>query len=83
MWIIIKYYRFATLAQLAEHLIRNERVVGSNPISGSKVNKRFPDFGRPLFCIYENLAIVARFRGALAVSVVRNNKKAPNVLQYR
>ena len=35
MWIIIKYYRFATLAQLAEHLIRNERVVGSNPISGS------------------------------------------------
>ena len=25
MWIIIKYYRFATLAQLAEHLIRNER----------------------------------------------------------
>ena len=49
MWIIIKYYRFATLAQLAEHLIRNERVVGSNPISGSKVNKRFPDFGRPLF----------------------------------
>ncbi len=23
MWIIIKYYRFATLAQLAEHLIRN------------------------------------------------------------
>jgi hypothetical protein len=39
--------------------------------------------GCPLFCIYENLAIVARFRGALAVSVVRNNKKAPNVLQYR
>ena len=26
----------ATIAQLAEHLIRNERVVGSNPISGSK-----------------------------------------------
>ena len=26
----------ATLAQLVEHLIRNERVVGSNPISGSK-----------------------------------------------
>ena len=25
----------ATIAQLAEHLIRNERVVGSNPISGS------------------------------------------------
>ena len=49
MWIIIKYYRFATLAQLAEHLIRNERVVGSNPISGSKVNKRFPEVGRPLF----------------------------------
>ena len=36
-----------------------------------------------IYCIYENLAIVARFRGALAVSVVRNNKKAPNVLQYR
>ena len=62
---------------------RNERVVGSNPISGSKVNKRFPEVGRPLFCIYENLAIVARFRGALAVSVIRNNKRAPNVLQYR
>ena len=28
-----------------------------------------------IYCIYENLAIVARFRGALAVSVVRNNKK--------
>ena len=28
---------------------RNERVVGSNPISGSKVNKRFPEVGRPLF----------------------------------
>lgn len=26
----------ATIAQLAEHLIRNERVVGSNPISGSR-----------------------------------------------
>ena len=25
----------ATIAQLAEHLIRNEMVVGSNPISGS------------------------------------------------
>ena len=29
----------ATIAQLAEHLIRNERVVGSNPISGSIKNK--------------------------------------------
>ena len=27
----------ATIAQLAEHLIRNERVVGSNPISGSNI----------------------------------------------
>ena len=26
------------------------------------------------FCLYENLAIVARFRGALAVSVERNKK---------
>ena len=30
---------FATIAQLAEHLIRNERVVGSNPISGSNSKK--------------------------------------------
>ena len=29
----------ATIAQLAEHLIRNERVVGSNPISGSKKSR--------------------------------------------
>lgn len=29
----------ATIAQLAEHLIRNERVVGSNPISGSNKNQ--------------------------------------------
>ena len=53
MWIIIKYYRFATLAQLAEHLIRNERVVGSNPISGSKENKRFPRNWEPLLsCLF-------------------------------
>lgn len=26
----------ATVAQLVEHLIRNERVVGSNPISSSR-----------------------------------------------
>ncbi len=28
----------------------------------------------PHFCLYENLAIVARFRGALAVSVEGNKK---------
>lgn len=30
----------ATIAQLVEHLIRNERVVGSNPISSS-IEKNF------------------------------------------
>lgn len=41
-----KYYtkqELATLAQLVEHLIRNERVVGSNPISGSK-NSFYEEF---------------------------------------
>ena len=28
---------FAALAQLVEHLIRNERVAGSNPASGSTI----------------------------------------------
>ena len=28
--------RFATLAQLVEQLNRNQQVIGSNPISGSK-----------------------------------------------
>ena len=39
----------ATIAQLAEHLIRNERVVGSNPISGSKKIKRLSYMRQPLF----------------------------------
>lgn len=48
-----------------------------------QVGKLQPLTGLQFFCIYENLAIVARFRGALALCMVRNNKKAPNVLQYR
>ena len=32
----------ATIAQLVEHLIRNERVVGSNPISSSSKKVRAP-----------------------------------------
>ena len=30
---------YANLAQLAEHFIRNERVVGSNPIVGSNKSR--------------------------------------------
>jgi hypothetical protein len=30
-------FLYANLAQLAEHFIRNERVVGSNPIVGSVI----------------------------------------------
>ena len=29
---------FAAIAQLVEHFIRNERVVGSSPIRGSNIN---------------------------------------------
>ena len=32
---------YANLAQLVEHFIRNERVVGSNPIVGSHKNYRY------------------------------------------
>ena len=38
---------------LLEYVIRNERVVGSNPISGSKENKRFPRNREPLLsCLF-------------------------------
>ena len=40
----------ATIAQLAEHLIRNERVVGSNPISGSNKNQASEKSGAYFFC---------------------------------
>ena len=43
----------ATIAQLAEHLIRNERVVGSNPISGSKTLESNRLYGWVLF-LYTN-----------------------------
>ena len=37
----------ATIAQLAEHLIRNEMVVGSNPISGSMKDQITVSLQRP------------------------------------
>lgn len=43
----------ATIAQLAEHLIRNERVVGSNPISGSR--KYAGSRNREPVFLYKNL----------------------------
>ena len=33
--IVLQQEHYANLAQLVEHFIRNERVVGSNPIVGS------------------------------------------------
>ena len=42
----------ATIAQLAEHLIRNERVVGSNPISGSNKIKASEKSEAFFLCIY-------------------------------
>jgi hypothetical protein len=35
------FLRTATLAQLVEHLIRNENVAGSNPAGGSSAEKNF------------------------------------------
>ena len=43
----------ATIAQLAEHLIRNERVVGSNPISGSS-NHAVPENSGTAFLFWCN-----------------------------
>lgn len=42
----------ATVAQLVEHLIRNERVVGSNPISGSNKIKASEKSEAFFLCIY-------------------------------
>ena len=40
----------AGIAQLVEHLIRNERVAGSNPVIGSRNIKALRDFpARPFF----------------------------------
>lgn len=39
----------ADIAQLVEHLIRNEGVVGSNPIIGSSEKKGLQDFLQALF----------------------------------
>ena len=50
MWIIIKYYRFATLAQLVEQRIRNAWVIGSNPICGSKKMISASILGSRFFC---------------------------------
>lgn len=36
--IVLQQEHYANLAQLVEHFIRNERVVGSNPIVGSVVS---------------------------------------------
>ena len=49
----------ATIAQLAEHLIRNERVVGSNPISGSKPLESNRLYGWVLF-LYTNKPSLAK-----------------------
>lgn len=38
------YRNRADIAQLVEQLIRNEQVVGSNPIVSSIVNSRLPRF---------------------------------------
>ena len=49
--------RYAGIAQLVEHLIRNEGVVGSSPITGTR-NKKSPngDF------FYDNLCITKPLR---------------------
>jgi len=36
---------FAALAQSVEHLIRNERIIGSNPISGSSIYRPLEAIG--------------------------------------
>ena len=46
----------ATIAQLAEHLIRNERVVGSNPISGSNKIKASEKSEAFFLCLWRYLA---------------------------
>lgn len=48
----------ATIAQLVEHLIRNERVVGSNPISSSIVLVRLPSLcGSLYFLGHDSLSL--------------------------
>ena len=42
-------FRIAGVAQLVEHLIRNEGVVGSSPITGTTYQSRPRDF----FCKFE------------------------------
>ena len=48
-------YSNAGIAQLVEHLIRNEGVVGSSPITGTR-NKKIPDWGFFIlsFAFYQN-----------------------------
>ena len=51
---------FASLAQLVEHFICNENVVGSNPTGGSKI------------LIYEYVSLLLRYlRNLLYVSIVQ------------
>lgn len=49
---------YAALAQLVEHLIRNERVVGSSPMGGSNSRRNKPE---TFFCQTEVMAIVPQF----------------------
>ena len=48
-YIYYDYARRAGVAQLVEHLIRNEGVVGSSPITGTRIKNR--DFYRGFYFI--------------------------------
>ena len=58
-YIYYDYARRAGVAQLVEHLIRNEGVVGSSPITGTRIKNR--DFYRGFyFIVYAVEAISLR-----------------------
>lgn len=57
-YIYYDYARRAGVAQLVEHLIRNEGVVGSSPITGTRIKNR--DFYRGFYFIVYAGAISLR-----------------------
>ena len=55
----------ATIAQLVEHLIRNERVVGSNPISGSSKHQGFRLIRKPYFLFLIKMRLILRLKNRI------------------